>query len=95
MDKISSATVEKVARLSRLSFSEEETMLYTGQLNSILSYMEKLNELDTEDVEPTMNPNPNENVMRDDIAINGLGLEDALSNAAESDEGYFQVPKML
>jgi aspartyl-tRNA(Asn)/glutamyl-tRNA(Gln) amidotransferase subunit C len=95
MDKITSEIVEKVARLSRLSFSKEETMLYAEQLNSILNYMEKLNELNTDGIEPTMSPYPNENIMRDDIVIQGLNLDETLSNAIESERGYFKVPKML
>lgn len=95
MDKITPEIVERIARLSRLSFSEKEIMLYTEQLNEILVYMEKLNELNTDDTEPTMNPYPNENIMRDDIVLQGLNLDEALSNAIESEDGYFKVPKIL
>jgi aspartyl-tRNA(Asn)/glutamyl-tRNA(Gln) amidotransferase subunit C len=94
-DKITPEIVKKAAGLSRLHFSEEETMIYTEQLNSILGYMEKLNELDTNDIEPTVNPNQNDNIMRNDILARGLNLDEILSNAAESEEGYFQVPQTI
>ncbi len=95
MDIITPEIVEKIARLSRLSFSEKEITLYTEQLNSILIYMEKLNELNTDGIEPTMNPYPNENIMRDDIVVQGLNLDEALSNALESEDEYFKVPRIL
>ncbi len=95
MNKITTEIVEKIARLSRLAFSKEEIISYTEQLNSILIYMEKLNELNTDDIEPTMNPNLNESIMRDDVVIQSLSLEETLSNTDESEEGYFQVPKIL
>ncbi len=95
MSKITPEIVEKVAQLSRLSLSKEETALYAMQLNSILGYMEKLNELNTDNIEPTLSPNPNINVVRNDMVIKGLDLHESLSNAPESEDGYFQIPKLL
>ena len=70
-------SVEHIAKLARLSVSEEEKELFGPQLNGILSYMEKLNELDTKDVEPTSHVLSLSNVMRDDMPGNSIPREDA------------------
>ena len=64
---ISKENIEHIASLARLSLTEEEKDLFGSQLSSILDYMEKLNELDTTDVEPTSHVLPLSNVMRDDV----------------------------
>ncbi len=65
---ISKENIEHIASLARLSLTEEEKDLFGSQLSSILDYMEKLNELDTTDVEPTSHVLPLSNVMRDDVS---------------------------
>lgn len=87
--------VEKIALLSMLHLTEEEKKLYAEQLDSILEYINKLNELDTTDVEPTSHVLPLKNVFREDIAGSSLSREDALRNAPDKQEGFYRVPKII
>ncbi|MDN5347168.1 MAG: aspartyl-tRNA(Asn)/glutamyl-tRNA(Gln) amidotransferase subunit [Clostridia bacterium] len=87
--------VEHVALLARLYLSEEEKQAYTQQLNSILEYMQKLNELDTAAVEPTAHVLPLKNVLRDDEVRPGLPREKALAGAPEAQDGQFKVPRVV
>lgn len=87
--------VEYVAELARLEFSEDEISKFTGDLNVILEYVNKLNELDTENVRPLQNPLPIENAFRDDDIRQSLKRDDVLMNAPESQGGYFKVPKVI
>lgn len=93
--KINKEVVEHVAELARLEFDEEEKELFIKQLNSILTYMEKLNELDTTDVPPTAHVIPLANVFREDVVNESLERERSLENAPDSDRGYFKVPKII
>lgn len=95
MRKITIEDIEKVALLSRLSFSPEQADLYAGQLSDILGYAEKINELDTETVEPTSHSLPMTNVFREDKLIPSLTPEAALSNAPESEAQCFRVPQII
>lgn len=88
-------SVEHIAKLARLSVSEEEKELFGPQLNGILSYMEKLNELDTKDVEPTSHVLSLSNVMRDDMPGNSIPKEDALMNAPDHTDKFYRVPKII
>ena len=87
--------VEKIAMLARLKLTEEEGDNYTGTSNQILEYIEKLNELDTENIEPLSNPVENTNVFRDDKLMSSTKTEGALKNAPDKDEQHFKVPKVI
>lgn len=87
--------VENIARLAKLAFSDEEKEKFVHQFNQILQYMEKLNELDTENVEPTYNVLELNNVMRQDKVKTWLTREEALANAPKSNRGFFSVPKVI
>jgi aspartyl-tRNA(Asn)/glutamyl-tRNA(Gln) amidotransferase subunit C len=87
--------VEHIAELARLKFKDEELENFTHQLNDILAYMEQLNELDTENVEPLSHPNEGSNVFRDDINKPSLNREQALKNAPDKDDQFFKVPKVI
>ena len=93
--KISKQEVEHVARLARLDLSEQEKEKLTDQLSNILTYVEKLNELDTRGIEPTSHVLDIRNVMRDDAARPGLSQESALANAPERAAGHYKVPKII
>jgi len=93
--KITRKEVEHVARLARLELSEGEKDLMTGQLDRILGYMDKLNELETGGVEPTSHVIPMVNVMRDDEAKPSLSPDDALANAPDRETPYFRVPRII
>lgn len=87
--------VEHVAELARLSFSEEEKVRLTGELNTVLAYMEQLNRLDTTNVEPLSQVIPLENVFRDDVQTPGVTREEALRNAPARSEEFFRVPRVI
>lgn len=87
--------VEHVAKLARLELSEQEKEQFTGQLNAILKYAEKLNQLDTEGIEPTSHVLPVTNVMREDEVRESVSNETALKNAPDEEDGQFKVPAVL
>lgn len=93
--KITKEQVEYVAGLAQLELSEEEKETFTHQLDSILSYMDKLNELDTENIEPTSHVLPIHNVFREDEVKPSLPLEEALANAPDPKDGFFRVPRVI
>lgn len=93
--KITTKEVEYVAKLARLKLTEQEKDLFTQQLDSILDYMGKLNELDTEKVPPTSHVLPLKNVMREDEVKDSHLQEELLSNAPERDDNFFSVPKII
>ena len=87
--------VDYVAHLSRLALSDEEKGRFAQQLDAILGYVEKLNELDTGNVEPLVHIAPRANVFRADQAGESLPREEALRNAPERSEGCFLVPRII
>mgnify|MGYP001382683516 CR=1 FL=1 len=87
--------VEHIARLARLKFDENEIESYTDQLNDILGYVEKLNELDTENIQPLSHPVEGNNVFRKDEVITSIPTAEGLKNAPDASEEYFRVPKVI
>lgn len=87
--------VEHIARLARLQFSDAEKETLSEELNQILQYMEKLNELDTEGVEPLSHLTELVNIMRPDEVQPSLTREEALKNAPSKQDGFFKVPKVI
>jgi aspartyl-tRNA(Asn)/glutamyl-tRNA(Gln) amidotransferase subunit C len=92
---ITKKEVEYVARLARLRLTEEEKERYTKQLADILRYINKLNELDTEKVEPTSHVLHLSNVFREDRVKPSLKQEEILANAPEVESSYFKVKKII
>ncbi len=92
---VSVKDVQYIARLAKLRLSEQELPQMTQQLNKILEYMDQLNELDTEDVQPLAHPLQMENVFREDVRQPSLKPEEALANAPERKGSYFSVPKVV
>lgn len=93
--KITIEDVEHVASLARLTFTEEEKKLYAQQLSTILHYIDKLNKLDTKDIEPTSHAIRLKNVFRDDRTKKSISQDRSLSNAPQKDKGSFVVPKVI
>ncbi|MCX5717253.1 MAG: Asp-tRNA(Asn)/Glu-tRNA(Gln) amidotransferase subunit GatC [Nitrospirae bacterium] len=88
-------SVEYISKLARLSVSEKESEAFRVQLQGILSYMEKLNELDTKDVEPTSHVVSLSNVMRDDVQRDSISRKDALANAPDRTDKFYRVPRII
>lgn len=94
--KISNSTVRQVAKLARLSFSDDELEKFKGELSDILNYINKLNELNTENVEPTSHAvSGMKNVYREDKERPSLTAEEALKNAPRRLKDFFGVPKVI
>jgi aspartyl-tRNA(Asn)/glutamyl-tRNA(Gln) amidotransferase subunit C len=93
--KITRDEVRHVALLARLELSEVEEELMTGQMNAILGYMDKLNELDTRGIEPTTHAVELRNVFRPDSVEPSLDRKDSLANAPGNDGVNFVVPRVL
>ncbi|MEK6583815.1 MAG: Asp-tRNA(Asn)/Glu-tRNA(Gln) amidotransferase subunit GatC [Nitrospirota bacterium] len=93
--KITRKEVEHVAKLARLALRDEEIETLTSQLGNILTYVEKLNELDTTNIEPTSHVLPIKNVLREDEAGKSIEREKALGNAPDRTEEFFRVPKVI
>ncbi|MFO7957936.1 MAG: Asp-tRNA(Asn)/Glu-tRNA(Gln) amidotransferase subunit GatC [Candidatus Brocadiia bacterium] len=87
--------VDYVAHLSRLELTDEEKERFAGQLDAILHYMDKLNELDTQDVEPMVHGVAGRQATRPDRVAESLPPEEALANAPEKSEGCFRVPRII
>lgn len=93
--KITRTDVEHVATLARLELAEDEKDRFTGQLDAILAYVEKLNELNTDGIVPTSHAVPVENAFREDEVRPSIGVENALANAPDRVEGFFRVPRVI
>lgn len=94
-NKIDESQVRTVAKLARLDLTESEVVEFSSELSAILEYIEKLNELDTDSVEPLAHCLPIHNVFRDDNIKDSLELEDVLKNAPAREGEFFKVPKIL
>jgi len=92
---ISEEQVRHVAKLSRLKLTDDQVGQFTRQLSAVLDYVKKLDELDTSNVEPTAHAVPLKNVLREDRAVPGMGVEKVLQNAPDRDGPFFKVPKVL
>ncbi len=92
---INNSTIDKLAALSKLEFSDEEKENLKKDMSSIITYFEKLNEIDTDNVQPLIFMSDEVNVLRDDIVIQTTSKQEALLNAPSKDSDYFRVPKVL
>lgn len=92
---ISKQDIESVALNARLELDEDEKELYAKQLNDILNHAQDLEEINTEDVPPTVHILPIKNVFREDVVGEHLPNEKAIANAPEAEGNFFKVPKIL
>ena len=88
-------TVKRVARLARIAVSEEDAERMTGELNTILGFVEQLNEVDVSGVEPMTSVTPMEMKKRQDIVTDGNKVADIVANAPATEENFFLVPKVV
>ena len=95
MAELTRKDVEYVAGLAQLTLDDAAKDRLVGELQAILTYMEQLNELDTDDVEPMMHVLDLVNVYREDVVTGSLSHEAALANAPKTDGDYFLVPRIL
>ena len=93
--KIDEATVDKIAHLARLEFDGETKTNMIKDMNNMLAFVEKLNELDTSNVEPLIYMNDEVNVLREDGVRHDITQAEALKNAPKHDSDYFKAPKVI
>ncbi len=95
MMTISIEEVNRIAKLARFQIEESEKENLARQLSEIVNYFDKLNELDTTNVEPISHPHEVTNVLREDIAKESLPIRTALENAPQKNDKYFIVPRVI
>ncbi len=93
--KVSEETVKHIAHLARLEFEGENKLAMQQDLESIISFMDVLQEVPTDNVEPLIFMNDEVNKLREDIAVNTVTQAEALKNAPKKDSDYFRIPKVL
>lgn len=93
--KITKETIEHVANLARLNLTDKEKEKLTSEMANIISYVDKLNELDTSNVPPTSHVKPICNVFREDAVKKSYDREKILANAPSQENGCFKVPKVV
>lgn len=92
---ISNEMIDKLADLAKLEFTADEKEKLKGDLSKITGFFEKLNELDTENIEPLIFMTDEVNVLRPDEVHQPITKEEALRNAPSKDSDYFRVPKFI
>ena len=92
---ITSADIDKIANLAKLDLSEAEREKFASQLSDIVSYIEKLNQLNTDDVKPLAHVNDLTNVFREDKARPSMEKQDVFKNSPQHDDEFFLVPKVI
>lgn len=93
--KIDIKTVDEVAHLARLEFNDEAKAEILNDMNRMLAFVDKLNELDTENIEPLIYMTDEKNVLREDEPEQTITQKEALKNAPKKDSDYFKVPKVI
>jgi aspartyl-tRNA(Asn)/glutamyl-tRNA(Gln) amidotransferase subunit C len=88
-------TVKRVARLARIAVTEDEAARMTGELNTILGFVEQLGEVNVEGVEPMTSVIPMQMKKRDDVVTDGSKAADIVANAPATEENFFLVPKVV
>ena len=93
--EVNDALVDKLANLARLQFDDTEKAGIKNDLQRMIQFVEKLNELDTTGVVPLLHMSENVNVLREDIVKGSISSEDGLKNAPVHDDKFFKVPKVI
>lgn len=93
--EVTTELVQKLAELARLQFTAEETALVKNDLQRMIAFVEKLQEVDTRDTSPLLQMGKAMNVLREDETGNQLPREAAMANAPDAADGYFRVPKVI
>ena len=93
--EVNDELINNLAQLARLEFNNEEKIEIKNDLQKMIAFIDKLNEIDTSGVEPLLHMSENINVLRDDEVKGSICREDALKNAPLHDEQFFKVPKVI
>ena len=93
--EVNDEMVDKLANLSRLQFNDTEKQSWKKDLQKMIQFVEKLNELDTTGIEPLLHMSDGVNVLREDEVQGSIERKEALKNAPEQDGVFFKVPKVI
>ena len=93
--EVNDLLIENLARLSHLSFDEQERLKIRADLQEMITFIEKLKEVDTSGVTPLLHMSSNVNVLREDVVKGSIDRADALKNAPDTDGVFFKVPKVI
>ncbi len=93
--EVNDLLIDNLASLARLRFDDREKEEIRADLQQMISFIEKLQELDTEGVEPMLHMSDNLNILREDIVKGSISREQALKNAPDADDVFFKVPKVI
>ncbi len=93
--KIDNDTVDKIAHLARLEYENEAKEQIKKDMNNMIGFIEKLNELDTSNIEPLIYMSDEVNLLREDIVKQEITQDEALKNSPKHDSDYFKVPKVI
>lgn len=93
--EVNDLLIDNLAKLSHLSFSEQEKKEIRADLQEMISFIEKLKEVNTEGVAPLLHMSSNVNMLRDDVVQGSVSREEGLKNAPETDGTFFKVPKVI
>jgi aspartyl-tRNA(Asn)/glutamyl-tRNA(Gln) amidotransferase subunit C len=93
--QVNEELVDRIATLAKLEYNPEQKQEIINDLNRIISFVEKLNELDTTGVEPMVYMNDETNILREDVARQTIAHHEALKNAPDHDSDFFRVPKVM
>ncbi len=93
--QIDENTIDRIALLAKLQFNSEAKKRIKEDMNKMLDFIDKLNELDTENVEPLLFITDEVNVLREDIAKATISQQEALKNSPDKNSDYFKVPKVI
>lgn len=92
---VDAATIRRIARLARIAVAEDEVEHLQGELNAMLAFVEQLQEVNVEGVEPMTSVTPMAMKMRVDAVTDGGNTEAVLANAPQSEDGFYLVPKVI
>lgn len=92
---VDAATVRRIAHLARIAVADNEIEHLRGEINNMLAFVEQLNEVNVDGVEPTASVEDMKLKMRDDVVSDGNYAKRVLANAPATDDGFFQVPKVV
>ena len=93
--EVTDLLIDNLAKLSHLSFSEQEKKEIRADLQEMISFIEKLKEVNTDGVAPLLHMSSNVNMLREDVVQGSVSREEALKNAPETDGTFFKVPKVI
>tara|TARA_Y100000385_G_scaffold154868_1_gene160600 strand:+ start:1688 stop:1978 length:291 start_codon:yes stop_codon:yes gene_type:complete len=93
--KITNEIIDHIAHLARLEFNGDDKEEIQSDMEKIISFMDELKKVKTDDIKPLVSVSENNNILREDMAIKTIGKAEAFANAPKKDSDYFRIPKVL